>query len=359
MQILALSLQNYRNIELARFHFGGDSVFCVGANGQGKTNLLEALGLITALRSFRTMETKALIREGTKEARLIFLVEHPHNGQSEIQITFSGKGKEVVIDGSKINRFGDFIGCFPTVAMSSQDIQLLRGAPALRRRFMDLVFSAVDPVYYEALRQYGHALKSRNRLLKRQQKSDAEMKAFELILAQQASVIHQKRRDGVANLSKKLTEYYATIAEREETPLLEYQPDVVFKDYREFLEQLESVRERDTILQTTSRGPHRDDIALALQNREAREYASEGQQRGLVIALRLAQAAWFKEHLNVVPVILADDILGELDGKRKMAFWKTIEQNQQVFATGTQMPQDQEREWEAYDVSEGVFTQHE
>lgn len=356
MQITGLSLQNYRNIELARLTFGSESVFCIGANAQGKTNLLEALGFITALRSFRTTDSKSLIRQGHREALLKFTVEHSTQGTCELLIRLHGSGKEVHVDGNKVTRFGDFIGHFPTVAMSSQDIQLLRGAPALRRRFMDLVLSAVDSEYYNALLQYGQALKSRNQLLKQRNAHAAELHAFESILARCAVVLLRKRSDSMASLGELLSQFYATIAELDEVPVLQYKPELKFADAQEFLALLEAHRERDRILQTTSRGPHRDDFLLALQHREAREYASEGQQRGLVIALRLAQAAWFHRHLHVTPVLLADDILGELDDRRKNAFWKTILPHQQVFATGTRMPQDALRDWECFHVDQGSFS---
>ena len=364
VRISSVSLQDFRNVELARLRLEGDAVFVVGPNGQGKTNLLEAIGLVTALRSFRTTETKALIRWGKREARVLCELQHEHEGTAVLDIRLRPRGKEIELDGSPVPRLAAIIGHFPTVALSSHDIQLLRGGPGLRRRFLDLLLAGADPCYFDCLRRYTRALKERNALLKAG-RSGGELAAFEVPLAAAAVELVQLRRAALVELQPLVEATYRGIATTEESPGLDYKPDVdaqgtadrldaAAEVYRELLNRN---RARDLALQSTSRGPHRDDIELRLLSHGARDYGSEGQQRGLVLALRLAQARWLEQRDGIVPVILADDILGELDPRRRTAFWQVLNPQSQVIATGTQLPADAPgRAWQLIEVDAGQFS---
>jgi len=356
MRFLSLSLQNFRNAELLHWRDLGPMNYILGANGQGKTNLLEALGFITALRSFRTSEIRALKRWGCRQLQLVYRVEHSRLGEVEVDILVRSSGKEVRLDGEKINRFADFVGLFPVVAMSSQDIQLLRGAPAPRRKFFDLLFSATDASYYKALRQYTQALNQRNALLK-QEAPDALFSAYENVLAESAEKLTALRGKGIEKMAKLLEQTYATFAPSSEPPSLAYHAAMESsengsrQDWAAFFRE---GRARDRKAMTTHRGPHREDFPLRLQNRDARLYASEGQQRGLVLALRIAQAVYFSQALGESPVILADDILNELDDQRRQFFWETMRPDWQVFATGTRKPEGaNKRDWVFHSIREG------
>jgi DNA replication and repair protein RecF len=171
MQVTRIRLQNYRNIPFVDLSFAGLTQFFVGNNAQGKTNLLEAAGLLSALRSFRTQELSTLLFQGQAESKLIFDLEDERFGNTEVCVTLKRKGKEVTVDGEKVNRFRDFIGRFPVVVLSSQDIQLLRGSPGIRRQWLDLVLSSGSPAYYDILREYHKLLQERNALLKIQSSS--------------------------------------------------------------------------------------------------------------------------------------------------------------------------------------------
>ena len=136
MRLRTLSLRHFRNVALARLEFSGRLVFCVGANAQGKTNLLEAAGLLTALRSFRTPDNRLLLMHNQPAAALVCELEHERHGPAKVSITLRREGKEVWCDDTRVTRLADFIGRFPTVAFSSQDQQLVRGSPAGRRRWL-------------------------------------------------------------------------------------------------------------------------------------------------------------------------------------------------------------------------------
>ena len=183
MKISAIGLQNFRNIAATRLEFAGRLQFLLGPNGQGKTNLLEAIGFITALRSFRAADNAHLIGHGQKEAALACDLEHEVEGPSKLTIKFRPGVKEAWLEETKVARLADVIGRFPTVIFSSQDQQLVRGSPGGRRRWLDLTLSATDAAYLAHLQSYHRALADRNALLKRDP-ADAELDAFELGVAE-------------------------------------------------------------------------------------------------------------------------------------------------------------------------------
>lgn len=366
MRFVQISLEHFRNIPLARLALEGGSQFLLGANAQGKTNLLEAVSYFSALRSFRTTDNRTLIAQGQKQARILCHCEHEQLGQTEVIITLQPGSKTIQQDGEKVTRLSDFLGLLPTVALSSDDIQLLRGAPALRRRLLDLILSSANADYFTALRRYHRALGERNGALKAFARAsgsartaeEAVLASFEKVMATEAEQIARARVAGLANLGAELERAYAQISPEPEAPALRYQPDCEpAANAATFLPLLVKNRERDALLGSTQRGPHRDDFSLLLQGRLARQYASEGQQRGLVLALRFAQAAYLEQARTIRPVLLADDIIGELDPLRREGFWRALGTERQVIATGTAAPlAGAGRDWQIFNVANGTFT---
>ncbi|HNW41854.1 MAG TPA: hypothetical protein PKN08_08145 [Opitutaceae bacterium] len=169
MRLRRLTLQNYRNAALVQCAFEGRLQFFIGGNGQGKTNLLEAVGCLTALRSFRTSDNRHLIAHGQAEAAIACTVEHERFGETTVTVKLRADGKEVWTDHERVTRLADYLGRFPTVVFSSQDQQLIRGAPTGRRRWLDLTLAAMDAGYLKTLQTYHRALAERNALLKRGQ----------------------------------------------------------------------------------------------------------------------------------------------------------------------------------------------
>jgi DNA replication and repair protein RecF len=353
MRFSTIRLQDFRNIEFAELDLSEERVFLCGPNGQGKSNLLEALGLVTALRSFRTQDLGALRRQGSAGYGAVYELEHEQGGQVDLEVQASGGPRKVLVDGEKVGRMSDFIGRFPVVPLSSGDLMLLRGSPGERRRFMDLTLSALDGAYYEALRNYHKGIAERNRLLK-QGGSEAELSAFEAELAPCAHRIQTERAAGVGALQGVLEGIYQSLAEGDEGPELTYQANTEGDGPDFYRELWERQRARDRIIGATQKGPHRDDFQLGLCLGSAKEYGSDGQQRGLMVALRVAQAELFRERLSVVPVLLVDDVLGELDPKRRAGFWSACPESFQIIASGTVFPEDAER-WKPYTVEGGKF----
>jgi DNA replication and repair protein RecF len=232
---------------------------------------------------------------------------------------------------------------------------LVRGAPALRRRWLDLTLASMDAGYLGALQTYAKALAERNALLKRGNARDAELGAFEQILAPAAAALIAARTSGMAALGEKVTAGYARLSSDGEKAGLSYQPNFAVPDAEMLQARLEAGRARDAQFRTTLVGPHRDDFSFSVRGTAAKDFASEGQQRSLVLALRLAQASWFQERSGVRPVLLADDVLGELDPVRRRKFWSTIDPESQVIATGTSLPDAELGEWQVFRVKEGTF----
>lgn len=333
------TLQNFRNLPLVDVELAGRRTFLHGANAQGKTNFLEALGYVTALRSFRGAEARALIRLGQPQAGLGFTLEHEVLGESRVTVTLTPSGREVNWEQGKVTRLADFIGKFPTVVFSSQDNQFLRGSPSLRRRWLDLTLAAMDAGYLQSLQSYTRAVAERNILLKQGGRDPGAIAAFEHGLAIHAAALVAARTAGLATLSDLFRQAHARLVPEGETAGLVYAPDIAATSAADIAALQAKNRPRDTLLKSTERGPHRDDLELLLNGRPARQFASEGQQRCLVIALRLAQAAYFKAKGGVTPVLLCDDVLGELDPARRARFWLALEHDPQVIATGTTLPE--------------------
>lgn len=311
--------------------------------------------MLTALRSFRTPEVGNLIMQDKSEAGLAFRVEHEKNGETEIRLLLRNTGKEVSVDGARIEKLGDYLGDFPAVVFSSQDLQLLRGAPGGRRRWLDMTLASADRLYLRHLQTYHRALSERNALLKTGILG-REMEAFERVLAPAAVEIIGRRRSALALLGNLLTETYAKIADQPEAVSFEYLPDCAEATEDVLVKLWSETRERDLRTKSTSKGPHRDDFLFLLKGGAAKDFASEGQQRLLVIALHLAQMAWFERQSGIKPLLLADDVVGELDPVRRGRFWSALSSDTQVLATGTELGAGRGEDWEVFEVKNGSFT---
>jgi DNA replication and repair protein RecF len=356
MRFHSVTLENFRNLPLVRIGLTGRRTFLCGANGQGKSNFLEALGYVTALRSFRGAEPRALVAVGQPQGGLALVIEHERFGESRVTISLGPDGREVQWEQGRVTRLADFIGRFPTVVFSSQDNQFLRGSPSVRRRWLDLTLAAMDGEYLAALQGYTRAVAERNMLLKKGGRDAASLSAFEHEAAGHGVKLSAKRTAGVAALGERFQQAHARLVPEGEAAGLAYAPDFLPVGHAEFAAMLVESRPRDLLLKTTGRGPHRDDLELVLNDRPARLFASEGQQRCLVLALRLAQAAYFKAAGGVEPVLLCDDVLGELDPVRRQLFWSALGDDSQVIATGTVLPAEG-GEWQILQVKSGAISE--
>jgi len=359
MRLRACHLEDFRNIASARLAFPTGGVFLRGANGQGKSNLLEAIGLLHAFRSFRSPQLRPLIRQGSRQARIFYRAE-VDGVTHEVLFEFQpGEGRRILLDGEPVERLSDWLARFPSVVLAQADLSLVRGSPAERRRLLDLHFSTTHPDYYRHLRTYHRALRARNRLLK-DRSAPGLLRAYHRPLAEAAARLREVRERETARLAPVLASVFAGIAGREEGPELAFTPGSTARTEEDFVAMWDEQRERDLALRSTQHGPHRDDWTLRLQAGAARTYGSDGQQRNLVLALKLGLHRDLAERTGRTPLLLADDVLGELDPDRRRAFWQWLPESCQVFATGTEdLAHPGAREWTVYHVKGGTFAPNE
>jgi DNA replication and repair protein RecF len=213
----------------------------------------------------------------------------------------------------------------------------------------------MDATYLRTLQTFTKAVAERNALLRSGRAGPVELGAFERTLAPAAADLIRLRREGLAALDHSFKRAYAQISDDSEPVGLAYQPNFAEASAEALLVRLESSRARDQQFRSTLVGPHRDDFHVSVRQSAARDFASEGQQRSVVLALRLAQAAWFQEKSGVRPVLLADDVLGELDPGRRARFWSAIDPESQIIATGTNPPDAELGTWQMFEVSDGTF----
>jgi len=356
MRLQRIHLEHFRNIESASLSLEARCHFLLGKNGQGKSNLLEAAGLITALRSFRTSRWVDLIAHGQPRARLYMEIQTGGDLTHRVLLTLDRRnGRTVTIDDQPLGAYGQLIGRFPTVTLCAEDIRMVQGSPADRRRFLDLSLSSLDPDYFPALQDFHRTLRERNALLKSQPRPEL-LRAFNRPFAETAVRLTELRRTHLAAMEPILAAHYRAMADAPEEPSFHYRPHVESAEAAAFIERLEREQAREVEQRVSLTGPHRDDLVLQLNGEDARHFASEGQQRNLAIALRLTEIERQEQRQRERPVLLLDDVLNELDGERQERFWGRLHGDWQVIASGTREPRSTALPWALLQVEAGQFT---
>jgi len=352
-----LKLRDFRNYERLEADFTPGFHLLVGDNAQGKTNILEAIYLLATLRSFRGVGGAQLVRHGCKGyfvgARIVSRAAH------EIKIYWSAAERQLSLDGKPVRQLRDYLGTLRAVIFCAEDTQLVKGAARLRRRFLDLLLSQTHPAYLPLLQRYAAALRSRNALLKQPAANPAAFEDFTRQLIEAGAEMMQLRHDLLPRLLPLARDSYQLLAGAGEQFTLEYQPSV----RHDFAVELARNRAREKALRWTLIGPHRDELQLRLDGQSAAQFASEGQKRSIAIALKMAQAEYLTALHGVPPVLLIDDIMGELDARRRAGFRPILSRAQharsQVFMTCTQenWPQELSRDLRRWEVRGGALRQ--
>ena len=346
MKIERLRLKEFRNYtELDLTPHPGMNLF-FGHNGAGKTNLLEAIHYCALGRSHRTAADRDAVRRDEPAGAVGVTVLSDSGSRSEISIRLNpgeAKGKAVFIDRKRAPRMADLMGHVRCVIFSPEDLMLVREGPSVRRRFLDMLLSQLDPAYFLALQRYNRALEQRNSLLREQKRSGRAdenlLFSYERLMAEAASVIIPKRRASGERLRAIAAEKYAAVCGREtEVFDLRYQPCTEAADPGIIREEAGLIwkgrRDEDRLRGGTSFGPHREDLRLTLDGREMKLYASQGQIRTAALAMKLAQLALIEEVGGEKPVLLLDDVMSELDMTRRTRLLREIG-GAQTFVTCT------------------------
>jgi DNA replication and repair protein RecF len=353
--LVGLRLRDFRNYAGLDVAFGPGLHLLLGDNAQGKTNVLEAIYLMATLRSFRGVGSAQMIRHGQKGYFVGGKVTS--RGDHEIKMYWSARERSLSLDGRPIRKVNDYLGVLRTVVFCTEDLQLIKGTGRTRRRFLDLLLSQTHPTYLPLLQRYAQALRSRNAILKRHIVDEAMLDSFSRELIKLGEELIGMRRELVPRLSPLARLAYRRISHEAEELRLEYQPSVK----KDFAVELAPFRQRERTYRTTLLGPHRDELQLLLNDQPAAAFASEGQKRTLAMALKMAQAEYLTGIHGSPPVLLIDDVMGELDLKRRSGFLPLLEgarqSTGQVFMTATaeNWPRELGRDLQRWEVKAGTI----
>ena len=335
MYVKKLKLLGFRNYKSEEFEFLPDTNILYGNNAQGKTNALEALYLFSIGKSFRTQQDRELINFGENFTKLaVEFDDKIRTNEIEIVIRRDRK-KQIKINDIPISKMGDLIGKFTVILFSPDELNLTKGSPNARRRFLDIALSQIRPKYYHILRRYNKVLEQRNNLIKKLRvNSNTSAKETLFVwnekLSEYGMAIIEYRKSFVEKLGEFSTKiHYEISGEKFE---IKYKP--AFETKEEFKEKLDTSIDKEIEQGCTLYGPHRDDLDIYTEGKDIKTYGSQGQHRSAVLALKLAQADIIYNDTGEYPVLLLDDIMSELDSVRRNYLVKKIK-NKQVIITCT------------------------
>ncbi len=339
MQVSRLKINNFKNYESQTLDFSPRLNCLTGLNGMGKTNVLDAVYFLCLCKSHTGLNDRNLVRHGEDFFRLEAQFKLGKEKQKVVAKYQLGGRKEFERNGNAVERLSDHVGQFPVVMIAPEDVSLVQDGSEDRRRFLDTALSQVSADYLRNLVQYNALLKQRNALLK----SFFEQRQFDTVLLESidrqmpgpAMALYEQRRSFVAQFLPHFAEYYSEISGSREAVDITYQSDLS-KGGLEALFQ-ESL-EKDRVLQRSTVGPHRDDLLLFMDGFPLKRFASQGQLKSYLLALRLAQYEVLRQQIGQTPILLLDDIFDKLDETRvRKLVGLLIERNfGQVFITDTQ-----------------------
>jgi DNA replication and repair protein RecF len=324
-----IEVRDFRCHEHVKLELHPDATFLIGRNARGKTSLLEAICMLLRLQSPRTTSRQEMVRHDTKTA----MVEGRYMGR-KLRNAFSTAQRRLAVDDAICGRGQDYLSATgPLVWMDHSDMNLLRGGSECRRRYLDATCSQITPAYLDALRNYDRALRSRNYTLKRDAVINwRQADAYARIMEQAATVIWQVRAAVVERAKAPADTALKALSEGSENMTLHFRQGASSDALQQVLLDSRADEERT---RSTAAGPHRDDIAIFLNQRDASTFASEGQQRSLSLAMKLAQATLLQESLGCAPLLLMDDVFGELDPIRRSILLNHLPVDSQKIITTT------------------------
>lgn len=352
MHVTSLKLEHFRNYGTLRIEPGEGLNIFVGRNAQGKSNLLESLYILATSKSSRAGKDTELIRFGDVGTRIIADVIREKNSDIEIEMALSQTEKKAArINGVKHTRLSEVIGQLNAVLFDSGDLEIIRGEPSVRRRFLDLEIAQTSPRYVLALGSYRKTLEQRNRLLRDLRdgripgSARDSLPAWNESLAQHGARLIERRRLFLERLAQIAAEMHRTLSDERDDLQVTYLPSFAIDGLteasdiqRRFLEELALVMGEETARGTTVRGPQRDDIAFLVNGQDCRLFGSQGQQRTVALSLKLAERQLIEELVGEPPLLLLDDVLSDLDDARRgLLFDLTARAGSQTFLSCTNL----------------------
>ncbi|HEY4399310.1 MAG TPA: DNA replication/repair protein RecF [Lactobacillaceae bacterium] len=340
MELLNLALHDFRNYADLTLEFApGVNVF-LGQNAQGKTNLLESIYALALARSHRTSSDKELINWQQKEARIQGRIKRQF-GEVPLDLQFGVKGKVARVNHLEQSRLSAYIGQLNVILFAPEDLALVKGAPQVRRRFIDMEFGQMSPRYLYNASQYRRILKERNAYLKQLQLKQANDTVLLDVLTDQlidvAAELLQQRTTFLTKLEASAQPIHQTIAPQENLTVHYLTAVTVSDELTDVKEQLQAAfakqRSREIQQGTTLVGPHRDDVQFQVNGIDVASFGSQGQQRTTALAVKLAEIDLMYDETGEYPVLLLDDVLSELDATRQTQLLLAIQDKVQTFIT--------------------------
>jgi DNA replication and repair protein RecF len=383
MYLQSLHLKNFRNYRDQQVSFTAPKTILLGDNAQGKSNLLEAVELLATLRSHRALRDRELVREGEPVGQITATLDR-EQVPLELGVLLRSNGRRTVsLNGESLRRQLDFLGVMNAVQFSSLDLDLVRGSPSERRNWIDGLLIQLEPIYAYILQQYNTVLKQRNALLKQQFKQyqtasqlfntaaanssanrsanqganqsenatensdrpsdDTQLAIWDAQLAAIGARVIRRRQRGLERIVPLAQHWHQAISNSTEVLQIRYVPNVsaasdeATEVQQAFLEKLQSRAIAELHQGTTLVGPHRDEIEFLINDTPARQYGSQGQQRTLVLSLKLAELKLIESVIGRSPLLLLDDVLAELDLTRQNKLLDTIQDRFQTIITTTHL----------------------
>lgn len=351
MWINKIKINNFRNYEQEEIVFNKNINLFFGENAQGKTNILEAIFLSSMGKSFRAKKDKEMIRLGCDRAE-VFVEFQKLDREGSIKIELLNK-KNIFFNGIKIKKLSELLGNINMVIFTPDDINILKGSPQNRRRFLDIMISQLKPNYMYHLNLYLKTIEQRNNYLKQikeEKKDENLLDIWDEKLTEEAYVIFQYRKKYIEKIKEKIKKIHQEITNFKEEIDVKYQSECDNKE--EFLKLLKKRRKLDIIKGYTTQGIHRDDFLIFINEKPLAIFGSQGQHRTAILSLKLTELNIVKEEIGEEPILLLDDFMSELDQTRINHFLSKIE-NTQVIITCTQKIEVENKNILIYNVQDG------
>jgi DNA replication and repair protein RecF len=337
-----LTVRHYRNYEHLELKADPSVNIFVGPNAQGKTNLLEAIYVLALTKSHRTSHDKELIGWNQESAYIAADIERKY-GACLLELSIAPKGKKGKLNGLEQKKLSQFVGTMNVVMFAPEDLAIVKGNPAVRRRFMDMEIGQVHPGYWYDLTQYQKVLQQRNNMMKSPHAPDPNMLAvWDEQLAGYGVKIMKKRQSFIRKLQIWAEQLHAGITNGAERLRIDYLPSLEAAEevdeavaFEQFMVKLSKIRDQEIRRGTTLVGPHRDDLLFFINDKEVQTFGSQGQQRTTALSLKLAELELMMEETGEYPLLLLDDVLSELDSERQTKLIRTFQNKIQTFITTT------------------------
>lgn len=342
MKLKSLSLTNYRNYEQVSLNFNDEVNILIGNNAQGKTNMLEAIYTLSMAKSHRTSNDKDLIGWGQSFSRIEGELEYRY-GVMPLSLTISNKGKNAKVNHLEQKKLTQYIGHMNVVLFAPEDLNLVKGSPQVRRRFIDMEIGQISNVYLNDLSNYQRLLKQKNHYLKQlklsQNKDTTMLEVLNEQFCEYAVKITLKRQSFIKQLEKLAIPIHKGITMDKELLKINYLSSLTIDDEASmktaFLEKLNKEMHKEIERTVSLYGPHRDDMAFFINDIDVQTFGSQGQQRTTALSVKLAEIELIYEEIGEYPILLLDDVLSELDDYRQTHLLTTIQHKVQTFVTTT------------------------